>query len=114
MRSNHSGLTTRAEAKNGTAWDFIVRECNGLPTKLRGLIPPKARAYHCTPELMDRQLLAVRNLIPDDVVTDPRQFVAQSLGGHAGIGLGSLAIVVSPEAFIISAAQVSRLHKCPA
>jgi len=35
LRSNHSGLTTRAEANNGNAWDYIVRECNGLPTKKR-------------------------------------------------------------------------------
>ena len=63
---------------------------------------------------MYRQFLAERNLIPDDVVTDPSQFVAQRLGGHTGIGLGRLAIVICPEVLVVSAAQVGRLHECPA
>ena len=63
---------------------------------------------------MDRQLLAERNLISDDVVTDPSRFVAQRFCGHTGISLSSLAIVVSPEALVVSATEVGRLNECPA
>ncbi len=52
-RANHCGLMTRADHK-AIRLDFRLRECNGVPTKLQGFEPPKARDHRCSPRFNDR------------------------------------------------------------
>jgi len=35
--------------KKGIRLDFLLRECNGVPTKLWGFQPPTSRDHRCSP-----------------------------------------------------------------
>ena len=54
------------------------------------------------------------NLISHDVVTDPGQLIAQGLGRHDRIALGSFSIIVASQSRIMPACKVSGFDKCPA
>jgi len=47
--TSHRGLITRADLKKGYPPGFYFRECNGVPTKLRGFQPPISRDHRCSP-----------------------------------------------------------------
>ena len=70
--------------------------------------------HRCSPKLNREQFLTERNLIPDDVITDASQFIAQRFSGKARVYLCGLAIIISSEPFAVSARQMGRFDKSPA
>ena len=55
-----------------------------------------------------------RNLISHDVITNPRQFIAQRLSGKARVSLGHFAVIIASEMLIVSTGQMSSLGEGPA
>ena len=72
------------------------------------------RDHRCIPGLTGQQLFMKRDLIPHDVVTDPGQFIAQGLGRHDRISLGSFSVIITFKPSVVPASKLSGFDKCPA
>ena len=54
------------------------------------------------------------NLISQDIVADPGQFITQGLGRHDRISLGRFSIIVTFKPSVMPACKLSGFDKCPA
>ena len=86
--ASHRGLTTRADREKRHPPGFLLRECNGVPTKLWGFQPPEHTGSPFQSQLLKQQALSKRNLISHDVIANPSQLIAQRFGCKARICLG--------------------------
>jgi hypothetical protein len=67
------------------------------------------------PSLMtEEQILTEWNLIFNDVITYPSQFIAECFSCQACICLSSFPVIVSSESFVVSATQMDSFGECPA
>jgi hypothetical protein len=45
---------TRADLEKGHPPGFCLRECNGVPSKIKGFEPPVSKDHRCSPRFNDR------------------------------------------------------------
>ncbi len=66
------------------------------------------------PKSLTEQFLTKRDLISNDVITDPSQFITECFSCKACICLSSFPVIVFSESFVVSATQMDSLGECPA
>ena len=104
----------RADREKERPPGFQLRECNGVPTKLRGFKPTSIKGSPLQSQLLRQKFLAERNLVSHDVIANSSQFIAQRFGGQARIGLSDFTDILASEMLVVSTRQMRSLGEGPA